>query len=46
VGDFNTGLPIEAEGTPFVYSEKMAELQDIGWIDVWRLRNPEGKEYS
>ena len=46
VGDFNTGLPIDAEGTPFVYSEKMAELLDIGWIDAWRQRNPEGKEYT
>jgi exodeoxyribonuclease III len=46
VGDFNTGLPIDAEGTPFVYSEKMADLLDIGWIDAWRQRNPEGKEYT
>ncbi len=46
VGDFNTGLPIDAEGTPFVYSEKMAELLEIGWIDTWRQRNPEGKEYT
>jgi exodeoxyribonuclease III len=46
VGDFNTGLPIDAEGTPFVYSEKMAELLDIGWIDTWRQRYPEGKEYT
>jgi exonuclease III len=46
VGDFNTGLPIDAEGTPFVYSEKMAELLDIGWIDTWRQRYPDGKEYT
>ncbi len=46
VGDFNTGLPVDAEGTPFVYSEKMAELLDIGWIDIWRQRIPEGKEYT
>jgi exodeoxyribonuclease III len=46
VGDFNTGLPVDAEGTPFVYSEKMVELLGIGWIDAWRHRNPEGKEYT
>ena len=46
MGDFNTGLPVDAEGTPFVYSEKMAELLDIGWIDTWRQRNPDGREYT
>jgi exodeoxyribonuclease III len=46
VGDFNTGLPIDAEGTPFVYAEKMADLLDIGWIDTWRQRYPEGREYT
>jgi exodeoxyribonuclease-3 len=46
VGDFNTGLPVDAEGTPFVYSEKMTELLDIGWIDTWRQKNPSGKEYT
>jgi exodeoxyribonuclease III len=46
VGDFNTGLPVDAEGTPFIYSEKMAELLDIGWIDAWRQRYLTGKEYT
>jgi exonuclease III len=46
MGDFNTGLPIDAEGTPFVYSEMMNELLNFGWIDTWRQRNPDVKEYT
>lgn len=37
IGDFNTGLPEDAEGTPFALPEKMQELRDLGYIDAWRL---------
>jgi exonuclease III len=36
IGDFNTGLPEDAEGTPFALPEKMQELRDSSYIDAWR----------
>lgn len=46
VGDFNTGLEIDAQGTLFVLSEYMEALLDMGWVDVWRASNPGVREYS
>ena len=46
VGDFNTGLKQDAQGTPFVFSNYMEELVSKDWKDVWRERNPETREYS
>ncbi|MHC1680734.1 MAG: endonuclease/exonuclease/phosphatase family protein [Methanomassiliicoccales archaeon] len=46
IGDFNTGLGIDAQGTPFVLSECMEDLLNMGWTDVWRSMNPEVREYS
>ncbi len=36
IGDFNTGLPEDAEGAPFALPEKMEELRSIGYTDAWR----------
>ncbi len=36
IGDFNTGLTEDAEGTPFALPEKMQELRSIGYVDAWR----------
>ncbi|MHC1709393.1 MAG: endonuclease/exonuclease/phosphatase family protein [Methanomassiliicoccales archaeon] len=46
IGDFNTGLGIDAQGTPFVLSECMESLLEMGWTDVWRDMNPGVREYS
>ncbi len=46
IGDFNTGLRIDAQGTPFVLSECMETLLAMGWTDVWRNMNPDVREYS
>jgi len=46
MGDFNTGLKEDAEGTPFKLSEFMLELRGTGFQDVWRHLNPEAKEYT
>lgn len=46
VGDFNTGLEMDAQGTPFVLSECMESLLGMGWTDVWRAINPGVREYS
>jgi exodeoxyribonuclease III len=46
IGDFNTGLDIDAQGTPFKFSNYMKDLQGLGWTDVWRDNNPGKREYS
>ena len=46
IGDFNTGLGIDAQGTPFKLSNYMIDLLDLGWADVWREVNPDKREYS
>jgi exonuclease III len=46
IGDFNTGLKQDAQGTPFVFSNYMDELISKGWTDAWRVRNPEKREYT
>ncbi len=46
IGDFNTGLDLDAQGTPFKFSNYMIDLLNIGWVDVWREMNPEKREYS
>lgn len=46
VGDFNTGRKIDAEGTPFKYAEYMDELEAQGWVDAFRVQNPEAREFT
>ncbi len=46
IGDFNTGLDIDAEGTPFRFSEYTKRLNDSGWIDAWRFKNKTLREYT
>lgn len=46
IGDFNTGLDMDTQGTPFVLSECMESLLGMGWTDVWRAMNPGVREYS
>jgi len=46
IGDFNTGLDLDAQGTPFKFSNYMSHLLNLGWVDVWRDMNPEKIEYS
>ena len=46
VGDFNTGLKQDAQGTPFVFSNYMEGLVSKGWTDAWRVRNPAKREYT
>jgi exodeoxyribonuclease-3 len=46
IGDFNTGLKEDAEGTPFVLSKYMKELIKFGYVDAWRKLNGDAKEYT
>lgn len=47
VGDFNTGLSVDAEGTSFVFGEFMEKLLMLGWVDAWRaIHGPNAREYT
>ena len=47
VGDFNTGLHGKDEqGKTFLCTEGFERLLKAGWVDAWRSRNPEAREYS
>jgi len=47
MGDFNTGRHYEDEkGATNVSAHQFDALLDQGWIDSWRIRNPEAKEFT
>lgn len=46
IGDFNTGLAIDAEATPFALSKYMEELINMEWIDSWRYLHKDSKEFT
>lgn len=46
LGDFNTGFRIDAQGTPFKHSNYMAELISTGFVDTWRHRHPEVRDFT
>ena len=46
LGDFNTGLSEDTEGTPFYLEHCFQMLLDLGWVDCWRRCNEKTREYS
>jgi exodeoxyribonuclease-3 len=47
VGDFNTGKHyIDEEGATFVGTRYLTELENRGWVDVWRLFHGDAREFS
>ena len=47
LGDFNTGLPADAEGTPFVHSDYIRVLQQQeNCVDTWRSLHPDAREFT
>ncbi len=46
IGDFNTGLKIDSEGTPFALRKYMEKLANIGWIDAWRMKHPLERDFT
>ncbi|WP_437853473.1 endonuclease/exonuclease/phosphatase family protein [Sorangium sp. So ce363] len=46
-GDFNTGLHhLDEHGATFFCADQFAGLLKQGWVDLWRERNPEAREFS
>lgn len=46
LGDFNTGLPEDAQGTPFVLSDYIRVLRLERYVDAWRQLHPKAREYT
>lgn len=47
IGDFNTGKHyLDEPGATFVATEHMDRLERLGFVDVWREANPDGREFS
>ena len=49
IGDFNTGsnvLDRTTGSTPFDLAEYMERMASLGYIDVWRLRHGDQRDYS
>lgn len=47
IGDFNTGQHyLDESGATFSSTKQFEELLDQGWIDAWRSRNPEAREFT
>jgi exonuclease III len=47
IGDLNTGVPhVDERGAELTCSAEFREVLDAGWIDLYRVRNPESRERS
>ncbi len=46
LGDFNTGLKEDAEGTPFALSDRIRILRLEKYVDSWRSLNQRKREYT
>ena len=47
IGDFNTGRHfLDENARTFYCAEYFDKLEDLGWTDTWRSRNPTTKEFS
>jgi len=47
IGDINCGIPFEDSQTKSFYATHLfQEMLRKGWIDAWRSRNPDAREYT
>ena len=47
IGDWNSGQPFFDEAGKTLYAAReFARLSETGWVDAWRSRNPDGREFT
>ncbi len=47
IGDMNCGIPyIDSDSKTFVSTQYYQDLLHAGWIDSWRARHPEAREFT
>lgn len=47
IGDLNTGIPFEdSETKSFEHTQMFQQLLRDGWVDAWRSRNKDEKEFT
>lgn len=46
IGDLNTALNEDCQGSPIREAAYIQGLLDSGWVDAWRLCNPDAAEYT
>ena len=47
IGDLNIGIPFEdSETKSFEYTQLFQQLLRDGWIDAWRSRNKDKREFT
>ena len=47
VGDWNSGQPyLDEAGATLYAAREFARLSEMGWVDAWRSRNPDGREFT
>jgi len=47
VGDFNSGKQfIDQKGDSFWYSESFEKMEELDYVDAWRLKHDDTKEFS
>jgi exodeoxyribonuclease III len=46
IGDLNNALDEDHQGTPIPEASYLRRLFDAGWMDAWRVCNPDASEYS
>ncbi len=47
IGDFNTGQHhLDEAGATFTSAQQFEELLAQGWVDAWRSRNTDAREFT
>ena len=47
IGDWNSGQPYRDEAGATLYAvREFSRLSEMGWVDAWRSRNPDGREFT
>lgn len=46
IGDLNTALDVDCEGSPIPHAVSFQRLLNAGWVDAWRAHNLESREFT